>query len=290
MTIFHYCSAQTFHSIVQNQSVWLSSLSQSNDSMEGQWIGDILSRLAEKHKFSERVRLRMQDPILYYRKQIDGLGLCLSRKGDLLSQWRGYAEDGAGFSIGFNEGYLSALGLASTKKFSVAEVIYDPDQQESELLPLFNRVKALIDRGAYGDRREVTLLTNDEERIEIEQHNGNLRQLSGESDMLLTQLLTKFFDFKSQAFSEENEVRLISGAYHPLDEHDQTDDSILYRHARGKIVPYRSFRLEAINDLNIIDEVVCGPKNPSNPEVVKRFLKSKGFSNASVRSSSATYC
>ena len=31
---------------------------------------------------------------------------CFSKNGDLLSQWRAYAEDGKGFSIGFDSNYI----------------------------------------------------------------------------------------------------------------------------------------------------------------------------------------
>ena len=40
--------------------------------------------------------IEAQDAFIYW-------AFCLSEEGDLLSQWRGYGDDGRGFSIGFDE-------------------------------------------------------------------------------------------------------------------------------------------------------------------------------------------
>lgn len=290
MTIYHYCAAQTFHSIVQNRSIWLSSLSESNDSMEGHWISDILNRLSHKHGLPDPIRTRILDPIKHYRKYVDGLGLCLSRNGDLLSQWRGYAEDGTGFSIGFNEGYLTELAEITTERFSIDEVIYDADMQALALTPAFERIKGYIEEGAYGAMKYDTLLTSEDEKKAYAEHNKKLRELSGKADMALGGLIKKFFHFKSDAFAEEDEVRLISTTYHPIDKNDKTEDAIRYRHARGKIVPYREIELEKMVHHQAIDDVVLGPKNRSNLGVIERFLVSRDFHGASVRISKATYC
>ena len=38
MPLYHYCSNDTFLSILRNSELWLSELTLSNDSMEGIWV------------------------------------------------------------------------------------------------------------------------------------------------------------------------------------------------------------------------------------------------------------
>ena len=46
-----------------------------------------------------------------YRNSMAGCaGFCMSEEGDLLSQWRAYAVNAAGVSIGFNSDYFGIIG------------------------------------------------------------------------------------------------------------------------------------------------------------------------------------
>lgn len=54
MTIlYHYCSNNSFHSIIEKRRICLSSLSMSNDSMEGKLVAEILVRLAKADKLDQ---------------------------------------------------------------------------------------------------------------------------------------------------------------------------------------------------------------------------------------------
>ena len=44
-TLYHYCPVATFASIIKNDSIWLSSLSLSNDYMEGKLAKETFDRL-----------------------------------------------------------------------------------------------------------------------------------------------------------------------------------------------------------------------------------------------------
>ena len=129
--LYHYCSTETFHSIVKNRSIWLSSLTQSNDSKEGAVILEILIELANEADLTLAAQGRLESALRGGFDFFDGLGFCLSEEGDLLSQWRGYANDGTGVSIGFNREYLVALGAklreSEGRSFGLKKLIYDRD-------------------------------------------------------------------------------------------------------------------------------------------------------------------
>src|ERR1022692_3736988 len=112
--LYHYCSTASFHAIVQSHSLWLSSLSLSNDTMEGKLVASTIARLAERESLDQDHVRSLQHGIRFIEENIDGLGFCLSEEGDLLSQWRGYAENATGVAIGFSTEYLNLLTAANT--------------------------------------------------------------------------------------------------------------------------------------------------------------------------------
>ncbi|MBB2841482.1 UNVERIFIED_ORG: hypothetical protein GGE64_005265 [Rhizobium etli] len=166
--LYHYCSAATFHAIISRKTIRLSALRSSNDSMEGEWYDS---------KLLEAIRNQTpQVPGWYftqksYNARAATLGLCLTEVGDLLSQWRGYADDGRGFCIGFNGRRLMELCLLGGQAI---KVIYDEDEQEEFI------------------RRAV------------------VKQLQHELTDFIDEITKNFaFAFKHPAFAEEREWRII---------------------------------------------------------------------------------
>ncbi|MCX5827610.1 MAG: DUF2971 domain-containing protein, partial [Deltaproteobacteria bacterium] len=107
--LYHYCSTSVFVSIIENRSIWLSSLNLSNDSLEGKLVAEIVARISTSDGLDQASSEELQKGVNFIEQIVDGLGFCLSEEGDLLSQWRGYAEDATGFSIGFSKKYLERM-------------------------------------------------------------------------------------------------------------------------------------------------------------------------------------
>ena len=144
--LFHYCPTQAFHSIIFNKSIWLSSLSLSNDSMEGTLATDKLLARIENETTSSAEVVRMKKAVDLIKSFSDGLGFCLTADGDKLSQWRGYADDGHGFSIGFSKKYLTdktkSNGTSHITKFFFEQVRYENKVfQSQEIDSIFDLLK-----------------------------------------------------------------------------------------------------------------------------------------------------
>ena len=77
--------------------------------------------MAKESSLTQRETAELQRRLSYLSALVDGLGFCLSKKGDLLSQWRGYADDAFGVSIGFEKDYLKKLSMES---FATPEIPY----------------------------------------------------------------------------------------------------------------------------------------------------------------------
>ena len=97
--MYHYCSTRAFCEIVNSKTIWLSDLRATNDRMEGRWADSLLS-LPDGVPCIEKVR-----PVFslerHWAFRSATYVACFSLGHDLLSQWRGYADDGKGVAVGF---------------------------------------------------------------------------------------------------------------------------------------------------------------------------------------------
>lgn len=219
----------------------------------------------------------------------EGLAFCLSENGDLLSQWRGYALNGEGFSIGFSLEYFHQLLFGESgenkSKIYLKKAIYEPSEQEKALLPIIIKLKEEVVAGKLKRPKPLTALGSiGNPNAELEYSN----KLQEYKSRLLEQYhniamsLEDLYSFKNPAFSEENEWRLIS--HFTKDSKEQCQ----FRVSENRIVPYREIKLHKLG-IPPISEVIIGPKNSTPEYVVKRLLSQHGLENVGVRRSDASY-
>lgn len=284
-TLYHYCSSNTFQQIVTNGTIRLSSLTLSNDSLEGKLVKDVVRRIANADKLDYFTCEKLIGRVSDLEKLFDGLGLCLSKVGDLLSQWRGYGDDGYGVSIGFSRRYLDHLSAKQRSKglsgFSVQDVVYDPVVQDERLQPDYQRMKPFIAQGALrGPFIGGLLSPAAEEEPEAEALRKSAEKNLSDCILLLFQ---HCFTLKSAAFAEEQEVRLLSYLT------NSNDDAVKHRATRSAIVPYREFTFEDREKMMPITHVVLGPRHATPIQVVEKFLWIEGFGRVKVTKSAASY-
>ncbi|RLB74570.1 MAG: hypothetical protein DRH03_00725 [Deltaproteobacteria bacterium] len=280
-TLYHYCSSTEFASIINNGAIWLSSLTLSNDFLEGKLISNILSELLKKEDLDEKTFIELREAVFFFDQFIDGLGFCLSEDGDLLSQWRGYANDGKGFSIGFSKEYLEMLeNQFSSKEPKLRKVIYDPSEHLEIVLPIYEKIRSHIQSGVLLPSESLGLMTMiSPPEIATEKYREAWREIYSSIVVLLPQL----FSLKNQAFSEEEEWRLIS---HIIK--DKYGEDVLFRAGQNKIIPYKEIRFLPLSARPIL-EIIIGPKNITPEFVVEGFLKQKDYDNVIVKRSRASY-
>ena len=265
-TLFHYCPSSSFTSIISNRTIWLSSLSLSNDSMEGRLVAQTFERLLSQSNVSPEEMAAIRASLKIAEDVFDGLGFCLSEKPDLLSQWRGYADDGQGFSIGFNVEYLEKLTADNKENrqstYIIGKVLYEPEQHESALTSTYKHLEEVISSGNLKETNS-TLLTSISEAQRV--------QPSKECNNLITSLYISSFDvpdnmymLKNKAFSEEAEWRLVNYLG------KTTLDPASFRASGNRIIPYKEFELKPL-DLKAIETIYVGPKNITPDFVIKRF-------------------
>jgi hypothetical protein len=270
--------------MTNSKSLWLSSLTLSNDSLEGRLVDTTIMRVAARDKLDVHSQEKLRWILELHKRLFDGLGFCLSERGDLLSQWRGYADDAKGVSIGFSRRYLESLARASRGQksagFALHRVEYEPSQQEILVEPTYRELRKLIAAGAFRSRGPLSLLDHRSPE-QIATDNKALRSVEHELIVRLFELLPMLFKLKSDAFTEEAEWRLVSMLVGKFDD-------CLFRASHGKVVPYRCIPLATL-EVPAIAEVVLGPKHETPESVVESLLAHAGFGGAAVRRSRASY-
>jgi hypothetical protein len=253
--------------------------------MEGKLVAEILARIAKADKLDQDMIHRLHESVSLLEQVVDGLGFCLSEEGDLLSQWRGYAADATGVSVGFSKDYLEHLAEVSRQPeksgFTLQRVEYDPEIQENLLKPTYIEIKKLINEGAFRFPGKHSLLDwrSDDE---VKRNNEKIKRAFSNLSMRVLILFAKLFLLKTNAFREEREWRLISYFV------KTGDDMCSFRALNDRIVPFREFDLLESESGSIV-EVILGPKNTTPNYVIDGLLKQNGFANVKILHSKATY-
>lgn len=301
MNVYHYCSADSFQKIIQSRSLRLASVRQSNDSTEISWgtqfIKDAFFTAYEQESCRSK-SFSEQCPRSLYEKWImdcekeyfendksifDCFVSCFSANGDLLSQWRGYADDAAGYAIGFDSEYLEKIGTIKYDNylfhsiFLYEKVTYRKDRQQAIVNGVASKlIKAL------------------KQLLKKPSSSGLLEQCRALTDCAFFDIFEKCICIKNPFFREEKESRLcciittpdMMRSSIPVDDHISVSPMGFFTR-NNNLVPYADLQF---NDQlgSVIKEVIIGPKCTASVKNVEVFLKLNGV-DCPVRKSEGTY-
>lgn len=278
---YHYCSIESFFNIIKSKKIHLSSVNTMNDSSEGKWVYHILKILSEINEDTdsdnekiEKVNLRrLHDHSNGYRTFNTLYSFSFSEVGDLLSQWRGYAQDGHGISIGFD--FANA-----TPSNNVFNELTKRDSSRSS--PVLHKVEYLdwksvekVILGAYEKKgnREVY------DHIFFSKFHDEISALN--------------LQIKNPAFQEEREWRFslqsANSDVFPLSTNISFEKP-KFKVATNSITSFFEFDFEQVfNKPNPIVKIILGPRCKINETELKLFLDMNGIDSVQVYTSSATY-
>lgn len=272
--IYHYCDANAFLSIIHNKKLWLSATNNMNDYKEIDYFLDkawnkINAAFPEEYDFKLRTfwderKLNLRTPYV----------CSFSKKGDVLSQWRAYANDGKGFAIGFDRDLFSfnnrvpTYGSDPERTVGLKDVIYDTGK-EIECI-----------------QQCIELL---EEAFKSSSYHQNF--------IIAASRLNHFAMFsKSQAFIEEDEVRMIHtprfGKNYETGEISVIGHiSPLKHRVSGDIITsYFEYDFSETNFFKPpIKEIILGPKCKVSNYDLELLLSTAELSNVIINRSSASY-
>lgn len=250
---YHYCSVDTFFNIIQTSTLRFGNPLSMNDSAEILWFLELIATYARKKTIYQKTLERWEQIEKIIKNIIQEIDfpyiLCLSKENDVLSQWRSYADDGQGVSIGINVDKL----LECSSLLSENEIIYDKNKQMKLL------------EGKEIDR----YLNNLEQAIE----QGDENSIYNKVRILVSHLLEDSIICKNPAFREECEHRILCSFKGK--KKDQISE-IKFRTNNKNILPYREIYFEK-NNHEIIDNITIGPKSSLNDRNLWLFLKENKF-------------
>ncbi len=141
--VYHYASIGTFMAMLGNKTLRMTNIAKSNDRSEVSYALDIIAEATHKYLVRYLKQSGDDEALAIIVENFDAeeffknilsesnliyYAVCFSREPDLLSQWRGYANDGNGVAIGFDERMFS--GFLGSKDISLkyANIIYYVDR------------------------------------------------------------------------------------------------------------------------------------------------------------------
>ena len=309
MNVYHYCSLDVFKKIISGGSLRLSDISKSNDSLEIEWITKDIKEIFLKSYSDEKTMYFMTSfPIVLFEEMIDFcinkyfnsdnklyhfFVCCFSENGDLLSQWRGYADDGKGIAIGFDKNIFQNIEITfqsdSTKEKFIKfdKVVYNRKNQQRFLMKYANKliddIKDEIKMFSKANNIKMASLDiNDAKKIGQKLFNESFLELFKESVF-----------HKNDFFIEEAEWRIcrylkVNGEESSITSNDKVTFSEINYFERDNLnIPYIVLNFNKVKS-NLISEVILGPKCNSSKDEIHEFLKFNGI-NCVVDKSEGSY-
>lgn len=260
--LYHYCSPESFISIVKHAELWLTDFAKMNDYEEEIWAAKQVYK-AHKHleknedvspSFKEYYHRRYESRRIAIRKFL----CCFSEDGDTLSQWRAYGANGSGFAIGFNPEKLEVVKDIPTssspdkKTKYLVKVCYDEDEQSEFITTCVSTDKNAADYTEFGT---AWLLAH-------------------------TSIAMKHY-----AFQEEKEWRIVYSPTFIEKNYDNVTNSVYFRASNRGVVPYFTHRFP----FEALTQVVIGPTNQTTEEDLELFLGNFFFKDVDIVRAAATY-
>lgn len=285
--VYHYCSLDTFYKIISNATIRLSNVIKTNDREEmvyilpliidicEQYLSEYNNYLSEEYKF-KRGFVKELFEYTFNELSVNCYIVCFSAAGDLLSQWRGYANDACGVSIGFDTNCFFPLAKSIRSNYDFSQVYYSPDKLVEQIKRYFE--KYIRNRWSRDDKENSLNIMNTVKRLSIA-------------------LLYNTVFYKNPYFEEEAEWRLV---YHPfgnirgvnrksdyIDRMAETFNAteegnfirypMEFRVANNKIISYYDLNFSKIKR-KFVKKIIVGSKADINDMDLELFLYKSGYS------------
>ena len=253
--LYHYCPSSSFKGIINSKTIWLSSLKNTNDYTEMLHLFNIFIQYLKSQKFSQNEQRIIN--VLYQGYQhnlYSSYASSFSCLKDKLGQWRGYSEDGTGFSIGFDTSKMNLYKDLPKRNYmgdcniSLLKVLYKEKEQKKV-------VKEMVKKA----------LETPKEIYSIALYLSKISCIC-----------------KAEAYSEEQEWRIL---YTPLLQNNpdlqKAEEGLnnkillprLEKECNGKNLSYFPYKLSD----NVIKEIIIGPKNSISESEVVEILKNSNI-------------
>ena len=319
--LYHYCSNEKCFDILKSHSLRLCDIKKSSDYREVTLffpnlifeIEDLYGSDPFEFTYMRKNGLdafldMTRDSYFYWQKCFDtgmfsNFVVCFSEKADALSQWRGYANDGKGCSIGFSKNILENYCNENKDILSLKKVEYLSDDQINKKIK--DAAKNCLDEVRELRKWIVDNMTHDDNDPDTDV------LLGFNFNSLIEKQFANSISIKSKSFIEESEWRIyfknavqknpkwlcsqkethyIQELYSKsLKTEEFLKNNLEFRITEDDIVPYYPIDFKVFSK-NPIAEIWTGPKNKINMMDIKLYLEQNNYSSTVPYHSKITYC
>jgi hypothetical protein len=251
--LYHYTNLNGLIGIIENSEIWLSNMYFLNDKNEFELGLRFVIEQLEAYKGGFSVLKPTKYFIEALEKAIDFIKekdspyiLSMTTNNDLLSQWRGYTNNGVGVNIGFSNNFFEE------NKLKVYKCIYEVEKQKEIVNHILTQ--SIFMFIGIADSQGIF---KDSEKIELSKYD-NAVSIAGKYFIDRTMFFCSLI--KDKSFVEEDEWRLLL-----FD--DKSEINFLNKGNYFK--PYKKIKIDNLNDT--INEVMMGPN--SEKELCQLSLK-----------------
>lgn len=271
--IYHYTSAAGLEGMLKFGKIWLTDFRFLNDATEmiyGTEQGDSIIRDTALVSTDPLIR-RLAKEILQYRQIASPFEFYIfsaSDQKDDLSQWRGYAQEGKGFTVGICGSTISKLTKLPKAPFGFGPVIYDEKKQIDVLKKAFSEIE-----------EELRVLLRDAPNFENEIFD---RAASIMDNIIEGRAAVS----KHDSFAAESEWRIVSAV-----SRGGPDDDVKVRINGLRPIPYVEAALDPTSGRLPIKQIGIGPGFVGSEvtHAVETLLRITGHEKVDVYQANAPY-
>jgi len=307
--VYHYCPIESLFSIISNQSLWLTSLSSSNDQRELKIAEDVLQNSLKKITDKSNLKNPAEKLLNFsnstqhsktYQSNYEYYALSFVNEKDSLTHWERYGNQMHGVSIAFNINEIE--NLFSNLKFNkithrwlrIVKVLYTLEEQ----IEYANEVITTL--------LEDIFITNDDGIDTLD----DIYQITYNSLLATLKPI-----FKHKGFAGERECRLyfeageaekLAGLLIENYNKDEQNNELLnisnnitscllnaqlathykkYSLFGGSIRSYFALNLEKIWCSELIPEITLGPRCHQSKNELRKFLDTYGLKKTEIKNS-----
>lgn len=274
--IYHYTDQNGLMGILENDCIWATHYRFLNDASERQGAVDFFLEIdqmaTEGIHVSDRYKGGLRESLNLLLQMADAYFVSFSEEGDepqssgdRLSQWRGYALNRQGFSLGFDTNDLNLKTIKWTHDMQLATILLSPCIYEEESKSYV--VKTIITEHGESLKRIALARSKDhhhqsEQIIEDHAWRSEFRKLQ----MNFLDFTSKF---KHYGFKEEQEQRLV---VYVLDRVSRRAP-IEFRDGAFGRTPYIKIPLGLKDENSPLKRIVVGPSQNKDQIVVSLKLE-----------------
>lgn len=260
MIAYHYTSVQNFINIINTRQIWLTNVEYLNDNMECRLGLEEIMKIVSERIPNQTFIKTLTDQ--FYLKVLPKIFTAsLSKKGDLLGQWRAYCPRDGGVAIGFK--YEEMFPRAEKSTHAIINCCYEDHNN-------FIEQKA----GKFIDEIDLSVFGKMKTNSNIDEMIDRVASIALE---LAAVLATTLPQLKHESFIEEQEVRVMK--------FQQSEVGVNFRASGDMLVPFFKMDLATADDKIVaLSQIVVGPGKHQHRNIksIERFLKCMGYKDTKV--------